>query len=179
MYGKFTRTNSGQAAPGTKKKSSRIRNRGYNQRGSVLDSSAAESDSTVGGRTVFRSISVASTIADDQVPGRSHCDDSLLQSTPVTVIKKAHAKIGKLTRAEQSFYTTNTSIQNLMLFQTRYPHIQQPDLESSGVMPPPASKHSYLFNYLELYSKGNTHRFLVWFPTWTVYLRRSFHPPAL
>ena len=82
---------------------------------SVLETSAAVSNSSVGGpvacRSMFRSVSIASTVADDQVPGTSH--DSVLQSTPVTVIKKTCAKVVKLTPTEQSVDATNTSIQNL------------------------------------------------------------------
>ena len=140
--------------------SSRIGKRGYSQGGSVLETSAAESDSTVGGpvcsHSMFRSVSVASTVADDQVPGTSQ--DSILQSTPVTVIKKPCAKVTTLIPTEQSVDTTNTSIQNLVTtFSSHAQQMQQTQSASPPVAQPrDMDMRSYLFTYLDMYTKKST-----------------------
>ena len=153
--------------------SSRIGKRGYSQGGSVLETSAAESNSTVGGpvasHSMFRSVSVASTVADDQEPGTSQ--DSILQSTPVTVIKKPCAKVAKLTPTEQSEDATNTSIQNLVTtFSSHAQRIQQTQSASPPVAQPrDMDMRSYLFTYLDMYTKKSIDPEL-WFefPTRTV-----------
>ena len=123
----------------------------------MLETSGAESDSTVGGLRTFRSVSVASTVADEQVAGLSHRDDSKLQSTPVTVIKKSSGTPSKVTPTQQSAEDTNSSIQNLMTnFSNQAHRMHQHEQLPPCDMPPPQGqmdKGFFLFIYLEYQAK--------------------------